>query len=215
MAGAGGEAWLAMARPFRRHMRACALAAVGIVGLSGIANAAEPDWDQVANIKDAATRLAQIQRTQGASKAYQFIDACYRTHKLSSTYTKAFEACIAQDYLETQILTLIYGRLSPETLQRMGAPTTQVLTSSMLQRVGASFAQYNVSKERIAEFKRNIDEHGFPLFFKTLFPDAKMPVPNLEPGAGDKPPADQGPAAKPDPAPADPKTPEQKSPAKP
>ena len=214
MAGAG-EARQATARPFWRGARACAFAAVGIVGMTNVCGAAEPDWDQAANIKDAATRLAQIQRTQGATKAFQFIDACYRTHRLSSTYTKAFEACIAQDYLETQILTLIYGRLSPDTLKRMGAPTPQVLTSTMLQRVGSSFAQYNVSKERIAEFKKNIDEHGFPLFFKTLFPDAKMPVPNLEPGAGGKPPGEPPPAAKPDNAPADTKSPEQKSPEKP
>jgi hypothetical protein len=215
MAGAGSEAGKAMARPVWRRARACALAAVGIAGMGSVLAAAEPDWDQVENIKDAATRLAQIQRTQGASKAFQFIDACYRTHRLSSTYTKAFEACIAQDYLETQILTLIYGRLSPETLQRMGAPTPQVLTSTMLQRVGSSFAQYNVSKERVAEFKKNIDEHGFPLFFKTLFPDAKMPVPNLAPGGGGKPPAVQAPATKPNDAPADNKSPEQKSPEKP
>jgi hypothetical protein len=207
------EVWQATARSFRRGVRACVFAAVGIVGMGNVCGAAEPDWDQAANIKDAATRLAQIQRTQGATKAFQFIDACYRTHKLSSTYTKAFEACIAQDYLETQILTLIYGRLSPDTLKRMGAPTPQVLTSTMLQRVGASFAQYNVSKERIAEFKKNIDEHGFPLFFKTLFPDAKMPVPNLEPV--DKPPVEPAPAAKPDDPPADNKSPEQKSPEKP
>jgi hypothetical protein len=211
MTGAG-EVWQATARAFRRGVRACALAAVGIVGMGNVCGAAEPDWDQAANIKDAATRLAQI---QGATKAFQFIDACYRTHRLSSTYTKAFEACIAQDYLETQVLTLIYGRLSPDTLKRMGAPTPQVLTSTMLQRVGASFAQYSVSKERIAEFKKNIDEHGFPLFFKTLFPDAKMPVPNLEPGAGDKPPAGPAPAAKPVDPPADNKSPEQKSPEKP
>jgi hypothetical protein len=214
MAGAGGEARQTTLRPFGQHMRSGVLAAVCLVGLSATASATQPDWDQVENIKEAATRLAQIQRTQGATKAYQFIDACYRTHKLSSTYTRAFEACIAQDYLETQILTLIYGRLSPETLQRMGAPTVQVLTSSMLQRVGASFDQYNVSKERIAEFKKNIDEHGFPLFFKALFPDAKMPVPNLGPGLGATPPADP-PAAKPDDKPADNKPPEQKNPEKP
>ena len=209
------EVWQATARSFRRGVRACVFAAVGIVGMGNVCGAAEPDWDQAANIKDAATRLAQIQRTQGATKAFQFIDACYRTHRLSSTYTKAFEACIAQDYLETQVLTLIYGRLSPDTLKRMGAPTPQVLTSTMLQRVGASFAQYSVSKERIAEFKKNIDEHGFPLFFKTLFPDAKMPVPSLGPGAGDKPPGEPPPATTPNDAPADNKSPEQKSPEKP
>lgn len=167
-----------------RARRARGLLAIGIAGfvsMSSVSLAAvhDPDWDQVENIKDAALRLAQMQRSQGATKAFTFIDACYRTHSLSSEYTKAFEACIAQDYLETQILTLIYSRLSPEALKRMGMPTPHMLAETMARRVGAAFGQYNVSKERIAEFKRNVDQHGFPLFFKTLFPDAKLPVPNL------------------------------------
>lgn len=167
----------------RRARGLLAIAIAGFAGMSGIslAAASDPDWDQVENIKDSALRLAQMQRSQGATKAFTFIDACYRTHGLSSQYTKAFESCIAQDYLETQILTLIYSRLSPEALKRMGAPTPQMLAETMARRVGAAFGQYNVSKERIAEFKRNIDQHGFPLFFKTLFPDTKLPAPNLAP----------------------------------
>ena len=106
-----------------------------------------------------------------------FIDACYRTHSLSSAYTKAFEACIAQDYLETQILALIYSRMSPEALKRTGAPSPQMLAESMSRRVGAAFGKYKVPPEQIAAFKKNVDEHGFPLFFQSLFPDAKMPIP--------------------------------------
>jgi hypothetical protein len=139
--------------------------------------AQDPKWDQVENIKEAATRLAQMQRTQGATKAFVFIDACYRTHSLSSAYTKAFEACIAQDYLETQILALIYSRMSPEALKRTGAPSPQMLAETMSRRVGAAFGKYNVTQEQIATFKKNVDEHGFPLFFQSLFPDAKMPIP--------------------------------------
>jgi hypothetical protein len=186
------------ARKCRRHVRAragLALGAACLIGLSttSLVAARDPDWDQVANIKDAATRLAQIQRTQGATKAFVFIDACYRTHSLSSAYTKAFEACIAQDYLETQILTLIYSRMSPDALKRMGAPTPEMLAATMARRVGAAFAQYKIPKEQIAALKRNIDEHGFPLFFQTLFPDAKMPVPHLGPQGGglEKAPADK------------------------
>ena len=104
---------------------ALALAAAGVIGMhtTSLVAAQDPKWDQVANIKEAATRLAQMQRTQGATKAFVFIDACYRTHSLSSEYTKAFEACIAQDYLETQILALIYSRMSPDALKRTGAPS--------------------------------------------------------------------------------------------
>ncbi len=159
---------------------------------TAIALAAEdaPKWDQVENIKEAATRLAQIQRTQGATKAFAFIDACYRTHSLSTDYTRAFEACIAQDYMETQVLTLVYSRMPPETLKKMGAPTPQMLAGTMMRRVGAAFGQYKISKERVAEFKRNVDEQGFPLFFQTLFPGVKVPqLEQAPPAAAPGPPA--------------------------
>ncbi len=177
----------------RKRARLAMLAAV-LAGFSAPALAAtgEPAWDQVENIKEAATHLARIQQAQGATAAFNFIDACYRTHRLSSAYTRAFEACIAQDYLETQVLTLIYSRMPPEALQRMGAPSPERLVTTMTHRVGAAFAQYNVSKERIAEFKRNIDEHGFPLLMRTLFPEMKQP-----PGASQKPDGEKGAAPSP------------------
>ena len=171
-----------VALPARQEPRvraALALVAAGLIGMSttSLVAAQDPKWDQVDNIKEAATRLAQMQRTQGATKAFTFIDACYRTHSLSSEYTKAFEACIAQDYLETQVLALIYSRMSPDALKRAGAPTPQMLAESMSRRVGAAFGKYKITPEQVATFKRNVDEHGFPLFFQSLFPDAKMPVP--------------------------------------
>ncbi len=167
------------ARQEPRVRAALALVAAGLIGMSttSLVAAQDPKWDQVDNIKEAATRLAQMQRTQGATKAFTFIDACYRTHSLSSEYTKAFEACIAQDYLETQVLALIYSRMSPDALKRAGAPTPQMLAESMSRRVGAAFGKYKITPEQVATFKRNVDEHGFPLFFQSLFPDAKMPVP--------------------------------------
>ena len=59
-------------------------------------------WDRAANIKEAAERIGLIQRTRGAEAAIKHIDACYRTHGLASAYSAAFEACIAQDYMETK-----------------------------------------------------------------------------------------------------------------
>ncbi|MDP1640066.1 MAG: hypothetical protein Q8L61_04025 [Hyphomicrobium sp.] len=175
------QTYVALRRPRRAEAArfALALAAAGVIGMhtTSLVAAQDPEWDQVENIKEAATRLAQMQRTQGATKAFVFIDACYRTHSLSSAYTKAFEACIAQDYLETQILALIYSRMSPEALKRTGAPSPQMLADSMQRRVGAAFGKYKVTPEQIATFKKNVDEHGFPLFFQSLFPDAKMPIP--------------------------------------
>jgi hypothetical protein len=171
-----------------------ALAATAVIGFGTPQLAAAHDpaqnqaWDQVENIKEAALRLAQMQRTQGATKAFAFIDACYRTHSLSSEYTKPFEACIAQDYMETQILSLVYARTPPEALKKMGAPTPKMLADTMSRRVSAAFGQYKVPKERVLAFQKNVEEHGFPLFFKTLFPDKAAPTP---PPVGDKPASDQ------------------------
>jgi len=164
--------------PRRRGMVRALLAIPFLVAAGqAMAAAGEPDWDQVANIKDAATRLAQMQRTQGATRAFKFIDACYKTHSLSSNYTRAFEACIAQDYLETQVLALIYSRMPPETLKTMGAPSPELLAETMGKRIAAAFATYDVPVKRVEAFKRLVDEHGFPVFFKALFPGVDMPVP--------------------------------------
>jgi hypothetical protein len=158
---------------------ACAMLALPFLIGAGqaLAAAEEPDWDQVENIKDAATRLALMQRTQGATRAFAFIDACYKTHSLSSNYTKAFEACIAQDYLETQVLALIYSRMEPDTLKKMGAPSPELLARTMGRRVAAAFATYDVPVNRVKAFKKLVDEEGFPVFFKALFPGVDMPVP--------------------------------------
>jgi len=170
--------------PVVRHARLAAAAlALGLSAffVTPISAAGKPDWDQVANIKDAAVRIAEMQRTQGATRAFAFIDDCYKTHSLSSEYTKAFEACIAQDYLETQILALVYSRLPPETLDRLGAPKPQQLAQSMGQRVTAAFATYKVPVVRVEAFKKIVDEHGFPIFFKALFPGVEVPKLNKGP----------------------------------
>jgi hypothetical protein len=167
------------ARPVARRRMLRVLAAAGAIGTATapLTAAQEPDWDQIANIKEAATHLAKLQKTQGATKAYAFIDACYRTHQLSSKYTRAFEACIAQDFLETQILTLIYSRLPPETLKRMGAPTTDMLAATLSRRVTTAFANYKMPQAKAEAFAKLVDEHGFPLFFQELFPNSKVPHP--------------------------------------
>ncbi|HWK34190.1 MAG TPA: hypothetical protein VNR51_10985 [Hyphomicrobium sp.] len=217
MAGAGRSVTVGAARTCSRaalRMRALlAMLAAALMGLGApvLAATEDPAWDQVENIKEAATHLARIQQAQGATAAFNFIDACYRTHRLSSAYTRAFEACIAQDYLETQVLTLVYSRMPPEALQRMGAPSPERLVATMTHRVGAAFAQYNVSKERIAEFKRNIDEHGFPLLMRTLFPEMKSPEPPQKPGLE----KEGTPAAKPDRASPDAPSPDTPTPDQP
>jgi hypothetical protein len=156
-------------------IRFIAAAALAAAGSAACAAFDKPDWDQAANIKDAALRLAQLQRTKGANGAFDFIDACYRTQGLNSKYTKGYEACIAQDYLETQVLALVYSRLPPESLKKLGAPTPQILADSMTRRINQAFASYQAPKSEVERFKKLVDEEGFPVFFEALFPNAKSP----------------------------------------
>ncbi len=172
-----------------------ALVALGLTPASAVPG--KPDWDQSANIKDAAQRIAEIQRTQGATRAFNYIEDCYKTHSLSSEYTKAFEGCIAQDYLETQILALVYSRLPPETLKKMGAPEPKMLAQSMGQRVTAAFATYKIPVVRVEKFKKIVDEDGFPVFFKALFPGAEVPKLNRGPAPDQKAPENKPPETAP------------------
>ena len=89
------------------------------------ADAAPGKWDHTANIKDAATRLAKLHRREGSSGVLTFLDACYRTHLLASSYTAGLEACMAQDYMHTQILAQIYARLPAEDRAKSGAPSNR------------------------------------------------------------------------------------------
>jgi hypothetical protein len=133
-------------------------------------------WDRQANIREAAERIGLIQRTRGAEAAIKHIDACYRTHGLASAYSAAFEACIAQDYMETKLLTRVYGRLSPERLRKMGAPTAEQLAQAMGRRVVAAFGQYKVSAADAEAFKADVDKVGMPVFLKTVFPSAAAEI---------------------------------------
>ena len=183
----------------RAHI-AGAIAAVALVALCltpASAAPGKPDWDQSANIKDAAQRIAEIQRTQGATRAFNYIEDCYKTHSLSSEYTKAFEGCIAQDYLETQILALVYSRLPPEALKKMGAPEPKMLAQSMGQRITAAFATYKIPVVRVEKFKKIVDEDGFPVFFKALFPGVDVPKLNRGPAPDQKAPENKPPGTAP------------------
>lgn len=129
-------------------------------------------WDKVANIKDAATRIAKLQASKGAEAAYKFIDACYRTHSLAEQYSQAYESCIAQDYLQTKMLVQIYSRTPPETLKKYGSPSAEALSQSGGRRIVAAFAQYKIPVSQANEFKDLVDKHGVPVFVSIVFPGA-------------------------------------------
>lgn len=142
----------------------------------------KPVWDQVANVKDAAARIAKLQRAKGAEAAYKFIDACYRTHSLAENYTAGLEACIAQDYLQTKMLVQIYQRTPPETLRKYGSPSPEKLADTMGKRIVAAFAQYKIPTAQVEAFKATVDKHGLPVFVAIVFPEAVRDLNATNPG---------------------------------
>ena len=129
-----------------------------------------PEWDQIATIRGAADRLGRLHRAKGAKAAYDLIDACYRTHVLSSTYGEGFEICIVQDYLVTRTLMNVYARMPPEVLTKMGAPLPNQLAESMRQRVASAFGKYGKSQAYVDNLKDLVDKHGAPVFLAHVFP---------------------------------------------
>jgi hypothetical protein len=152
------------------HALARVLAIAAVMFITQAASAKTGDWDQVANIKEAATHLGNIQKRQGATKAFDFIIACYKTQGLASKYSKYFEACIAQDYIHTQTLALIYSRMPPDALKKMRVPTPQQLSQAMGQRVTGAFQKYSIPVAEAEAFKKLVDKYGFPTFASIVFP---------------------------------------------
>lgn len=135
--------------------------------------APEVDWNQVENIQSAARRIAHVQRRQGADSALKLIGDCYKTHSLSQSYSQGFEGCIAQDYMQTRVLVQVYGRLPPEVIKKLNVPSAEDLAQSMGRRLVNGFAKYKISVAYAKTFKDMVDEHGWPVFMKIVFPNAE------------------------------------------
>jgi hypothetical protein len=153
-----------------------ALIAAGFATLltSGLAKAeapkGQPSWDRIGNIKEMAQHIGNVQRNQGAEKAMGFIDACYRTHSLSSAYSKPFEGCIAADYMLARALVAVIERVPPGELQKSGlAPPAEILKAAQT-RIGSGFGQYGINATDAQAFLGLVDQHGMPTFMQAVFP---------------------------------------------
>ena len=156
----------------RRQLLTILAAALVLATLPAAAN---PQWDRVANVKDAAQRLAALHRQQGSNGVLKFLDACYRTHTLASEFSQALESCMAQDYMHSRILAEIYGRLPEAERARLNTPTPALIARTMNDRFAAVFQQYKVSRSEAEAFRKLVDTYGMPVFLKAVFP---------KPGAG-------------------------------
>jgi hypothetical protein len=137
------------------------------------ASAAKETWNHVANIKDAANRLAELHKREGSPGVLKFLDACYRTHMLASEFSQGLEACMAQDYMHSQVLAKVYGAIPEADRLRMGTPSPEQIANGMGQRFVAAFAQYKMSVKDAEDFKKLVDKNGLPLFVNAVFPKRK------------------------------------------
>jgi hypothetical protein len=136
---------------------------------AGVA-AGKPDWDRVANVKSAAVQIGGIQKRDGVDRAFKFIGACYKTHGLASAYSKAFEGCIAQDYIQSRALSLVYDRVDAATLKRMGSPTSEQIMMSLNARLNSAFSKYEIPVRDGQDFVRLVETQGVPVFLSIVFP---------------------------------------------
>ncbi len=144
--------------------------ALMVLALAAPAHAAKPEWNQTANIKEAAGHLAKLHRAQGSQGVLKFLDACYRTHTLASEFNRGLESCMAQDYMHSQVLAVIYARLPEEARNKSNMPSPAFIAKSMGARFSSIFSQYNFTPAASDDFKKSVDKHGFPIFLKAVFP---------------------------------------------
>ena len=170
---------------------AAMLLAAAVVPCASAAGDAKPEWNLQDNVKDAAKRLGELQRRQGSEAALKFLEACYKTHMLAEAYTEGLESCMAQDYMLSQMLAVIYSRVPDEKLKDMKAPTSDVIAKSMRARFHAIFQQYKLSQEQADNLKKAVDDVGMPIFVQIVFPKRDNADDNGKSAKGDgseKPP---------------------------
>lgn len=132
------------------------------------------EWDQIDNIKNAASRIARIQRIKGAEAALQLISDCYKTHTLFTDYSQGFEACLIQDHLQTRALVEVYSRLQPDALKRIGAPSGESLMRANVARFAVSLGKYKFPKTYARDLRKLANEHGWPVFVAIVFPGVSL-----------------------------------------
>ncbi len=133
----------------------------------------KPAWDQEANIKDAAKRLALLHRGEGSQGVVKFLDACYKTHTIASEFSAGLEACMTQDYIHSRVLAEIYAKLPEEARAKLHAPSAEFIARTMNARFAAIRAQYKMSDADADTLKKSIDKVGLPIFIKSAFPPKK------------------------------------------
>lgn len=138
--------------------------------LAAPVRAAEPAWDKVENVREAASLLVKRHRASGSSGVMKFLDACYRTHTLASKYSRALEGCLAQDYIHSRVLVAIYQRLPDAARADPKLPSAEDIAKAVNGRFISIFQQYKITLKEADALKKAIEDHGVPVFLKERFP---------------------------------------------
>lgn len=160
-------------KPFVRRLMLVAAAVLAASAIPAQAAKTKRDWNQVENVKGAAKRLGDMHRRQGSEGTLKFLEACYKTHMLAERYTEGLESCMAQDYMLSQVLAVVYSRLPNEALTKMKAPTAEIIARSMRGRFQAIFKQYKFTQEQADDLRKAVDKFGMPIFVKAVFPKSQ------------------------------------------
>ncbi len=89
---------------------------------------------------------------------------------LAEKYTEGLESCMAQDYMLSQVLAVIYSRVPADKLKDMNAPSADIIARSMRGRFQAIFQQYKLTQDQADSLRKAVDDYGMPIFVKAVFP---------------------------------------------
>ncbi|MFX8696317.1 hypothetical protein ABTM58_19710, partial [Acinetobacter baumannii] len=71
-----------------------------------------------------------------------------------------------------------YAKVPKEALARIGAPSPEQIDRSFSDRVSRAMTQYHRPAGEAQVLARIVEQHGMPVFLKTVFPDGEPSSPN-------------------------------------
>ena len=127
--------------------------------------------DRPANIKSAATAIADVQTKNGALGAFAAIKECYETFVAPArAYSQQVETCLTQDVIHSRMTAAFYSSVSKEVLKQTGSPEPEAVMGAMAARVQQTFARLNVPVATAREILADIERVGEPAYLESSSP---------------------------------------------
>lgn len=147
-----------------RFLKICVCATVLSLAMSGLAHA-QLSPARVANVEKAAADLAAIHLKSGANGAFAAIDECYTRELARAAWlTLELQACMAQDIIAAKVTAAVLGDFAPGSRNLGGGPRPFLMTSAMIDRVGGTFARFQILEEDAQAFTMLVDTRGMAAY---------------------------------------------------